>query len=152
MLLRLVDHDVAVRPAPLGGGALGQGPAVTDMADLIGEVLGADHPRGVDVLDHLAGVLDLRASTIGVIPRPCLRRCGVLAEQLGDLVEQWDVLDRPGRVLGADQQTDLVRERTGSGLPQPVGPREQDPQEALRGVGEPGQVQLALDLRIVAKI
>ncbi len=94
-LLGLVDHDVPVSPRPVGCGAFRDGQHRPDIRKPSGQLLCGHHAsrrrRRQDAarIPHILGALRGRR---GGHPA---RRLGVFTQQLGELVEQRDVVDRP---------------------------------------------------------
>ncbi len=153
--LCFVDHDVPVGPIPIRGSAFGEFAGVA-LKEAVGQVLGVDHVLGAQLLlvlhrvlarnfeeaQHAGGVLGL------VIPLPLSGLIGLLvgAQQVDQLVEQWNVRHRPGLAVGAAQR--LV----GARRVQPFGGREERGQQRFGCQYRPEPVERGDELLVLGEL
>ena len=142
-LLGLIDDDVPVGPRPIRPGPLGQGESGAALGDPVGEHLGTDHAvTQVLGLDRLGRVGHQVLTASGL--QPGAPGLGVLAgtQQLGQLVNEWDVRGGEGASRFPAQQPPLLIAQGRCYLLQERGPAPQPLQQPLGRRRHPAQVDL----------
>ena len=87
----LVDDDVAVGPAPVGGGAFGCRTAGGLLSEIVGQILRIHNAADAHVLDRALGVLDVALALLLLFSLLSRVDHVEVPEKLGRFVEKRDV-------------------------------------------------------------